>query len=97
MFKKALHRITVVWCLYGLGRLCIFVNPWVFRVAKIFKPVFEDNSEYEFLDNIPWDSSSIEQNLVLWFAIFLGAFILFFAYCGVHHFANWFFNTEKED
>lgn len=81
MAKKMLHRIVVVWCLYGLVRFCIWLNPLVFRVARIL-----DSS----LD--PKDGIAI---FMVWFSILVIAFVAVLIFTAIHAFSNWFFN-EKE-
>ena len=83
MIKKALHRITVIWCLYGLARLLILVHPyllWVFGKA---------NSD--FLDE------SIESSIAVWLILLVVVLVIFIAGAGVHHFSNWFFNSDTEN
>lgn len=96
MLKKMLHRVFVIWCLYGLVKLCIFVNPWLFRLAKVIKPVYEDNSEWEFIEDVPWNSSSPEQIITLWLFVFVCLFALFLASAILHGFSRWFFNENKD-
>ncbi len=31
--KSLVRKAMVAWCLYGVVKLCIFVNPWVFKVV----------------------------------------------------------------
>ena len=96
MFKKLLHRITVVWCLYGLVRLCILFNPWVFRIAKLIKP-FNYESSINPSFNEAWDSGDIGQIMEVWFFVAIIIVIVALASFGIHHFANWFFNTSNEN
>lgn len=56
MFKKLFQRIAIIWCLYGIVKLCIFLNPWMFRLAAMVKPVLQDNSKWLSKEDIPWDS-----------------------------------------
>jgi len=84
MIKKALHRITVVWCLYGLARFCILINPLLIR---LFKLVGLGESFYG-LDE--WGDIAM-----MWFLTLCGVAVLVFIGIAIHHFANWFFNTKK--
>lgn len=94
MVKKLLHRITVVWCLYGLVRGCILVNPLAFRFVKIFSPLYDDNSMYHSLPDIPWSVADPVHVLIVWFWVCLCVCVALAIIAGIHHFANWFFNTQ---
>ena len=85
MFKKALHRITVVWCLYGLGRIIMFLNPYVMWVfTKYLDPTYpEGDLELQIVGSV-----------LMWMFVGAGLFSLFIISCGIHAFANWFFNTK---
>lgn len=96
MIKKMLHRVTVVWCLYGLVRLCIFVNPLLFRLMKLFMPVYEDNSAYQHIPDEPWNPADPEQILMVWFLVIVAIGIIVGISAAIHHFANWFFSTKKD-
>lgn len=79
MFKKALHRIVVIWCLYGLVRVLMFVHPhllWCF--AKV-DPAFKNDSDGPY---------------IMWVATVFGLFFLFLLGLLIHAFSNWFFNTK---
>ena len=95
MIKKCLHRITVVWCLYGLVRVCIFANPWMFRLAKIIAPVWEDNSAYRSLEDVPWSTTDPFQIFVVWFCVCAAAFVVFLILAAIHNFTDWFFSTKN--
>ncbi len=96
MFKKLLHRITVAWCLYGLVRVCIYANPLVFWVAKMIKP-FNYESSIDPSFNDAWDSGDIGQIMEVWFFAAIAIGLVALAGFGIHHFANWFFNTANEN
>lgn len=85
MFKKALHRIVVVWCLYGLVKLCIFVNPLMFGVWAMV---------------LPKDDPPILGDGGHTFTLWCGTIIVFatlaLAGYGIHRFSDWFFNTSKK-
>lgn len=85
MIKKALHRITILWCLYGLVRICIWVNPWVFKVWAIVLPKHD-----------PPIADDAERTVVLWVSSIVVFAVLALAYTGVHYLANWFFNTSNK-
>lgn len=96
MIKKTLQRIFVIWCLYGLVRLCIVVNPLVFALARIvYGPAWDDNSRWNGIADIPWDSGSGEQIAVVWVWVVIAVGALALAGYGVHCFSNWFFGTKK--
>lgn len=97
MIKKALHRITVVWCLYGLVRLCMFVNPLVFRVAKMIKPFWDDNSAYHSIDNELWNVADPYQIVYVWFFVAVTIGVIALILSGINEFSNWFFNTKPEE
>jgi len=84
MFKKALHRIVVVWCLYGLVRFCIIVNPLLFLVHKTLGIKFQP------------DTSLAEQTTALWIIAVIIIAAAVAASIAVHKFSNWFFNTPKK-
>jgi len=96
MLKKMLHRIVIIWIGYGLVRLCILVNPWLFRLVKVVKPVYEDNSEYSTFEDVLWNSGNIEQIIVLWLFVFICLFALFIVSAVLHGFSRWFFNENKD-
>jgi hypothetical protein len=89
MFKKLLHRATIAWCIYGLARLCVFVNPLVFKVLKLWKPVF-------MLDD-KWNHKSPEQILIVWMCVLTGVFVFFMIFAAIHAFSSWFFNESSKD
>jgi len=97
MFKKLLHRITVVWCLYGLVRVCIIANPLAFRLIKIFKPLWDDNSRWSHLEDEPWNMADPFHIVCVWFWVAVGIVVIMAISAGIHHFANWFFNTANEN
>ena len=88
MIKKALHRITVIWCLYGLACIITFIHPqllWVF--AKIGPEFAPSHPEYNI----------VTASAIMWFTIIIGGLMLFIAGAAIHHFSNWFFNSDTEN
>ena len=83
MLKKILRMITVTWCLYGVVRLCILVNPLVFRVAKLIKPLWNQTDNFHIF--IVWTTVLVVVVLAI---IFYGVIQLFF---------DWVFNTGYDD
>ena len=96
MIKKLLHRITVVWCLYGLIRLCIFANPWVFRIAKMYRPLFYKSRASDNF-NESWDIADPYQIIFVWFWVAVALGLVLAACAVIHIFSDWFFNTQKKD
>jgi len=84
MFRKLLRRIAILWCLYGLVKVCIFVNPWLFCVAKMIKP-------YE-----PWDSTSAFQISLVWAVVLFALGIAGIICCVIHYLSEWFFGETEE-
>lgn len=98
MAKKLFHRIVIVWCLYGLVRFCIFINPLVFRAAKFIKPQLEDNNSWSSIPNVEWNHESIGQIMLVWVFVLVGTFVVLLIIAAIHNFSNWFFNEKpKED
>jgi len=85
MFKKALHRVVVIWCLYGLAKVCIFVNPLLFKVWAMISPI-----------GYPPILGDGADTFGVWAISILAVTVLVIVYCGVHRFSNWFFNTGKK-
>ena len=88
IMKKLLHRIIVIWCLYGLGRLCIFVNPLLFRFAPLLGSWSNDPTD-------TWDSSRPDQIFLVWIVAFGALGTIFLAYLGVRAFADWLFSSSN--
>lgn len=80
MIKKILHRITVVWCLYGLVRFLMFVHPYLLWCFAKVDPAFKTDSDGP---------------VIMWFVTVFGLLILFVLGVAIHQFSNWFFNTTK--
>jgi len=83
MIKKALHRITVIWCLYGLVRLLMLIDPLLRRL-------------YYHLGWVRADMVKEDQQILPWaitVGLLVGAGVLLIS---VHFFANWFFNTKSK-
>ena len=83
MFKKALHRIVVVWCLYGLVRVGLFVQPYVTWLGGRMGLSNEKHG-------------ALCEELIPWLAIIVGGVVLLSVCMGIHAFSNWFFNTPKK-
>ena len=83
MIKKALHRITVIWCLYGLARLLILVHPYLLWLCGKINPNLCDGS--------------IETSIAVWLILFVVILVIFLAGAGIHHFSNWFFNSDTKN
>ena len=86
MFKKLLHRVVVVWCLYGLVRLCILVNPLLFMLCRI--------SGLKWNSDTAMDITEPGHVLGVWVAFALTAGLLFLLGAAVHAFSNWFFSKQ---
>lgn len=84
MIKKCLHRIAVVWCLYGLVRVCILANPLLLRLANLALP------QDAILAN-----GGTEAIVATWLLALLTILALVVIVGAIHLFANWFFNTQK--
>ncbi len=97
MVGKMFRRIVIVWCIYGLVRICVFLNPWLFRLCKIIKPHFEDNSKWSTIPSIEWDCASTLQILAVWIITLIVALIGFLIVLAIHSFSGWFFNEEEEE
>jgi len=89
--------MVVVWCIYGLVRICILANPLAFRFIKIFKPLWDDNAQWESIEDIPWDIADPFQIVCVWFWVCIVIGVILAISAGIHHFSNWFFNTEPKD
>lgn len=79
--KKLLRRATVVWCLYGLGLICIWIHPmlgWLFRQANMTNETMGTGFEAAGI----------------WFFLVIGLALLTFAGFCIHWFSNWFFNEK---
>lgn len=96
MVKKMLHRIVIVWCIYGFVRVCIWANPLLFRVAKIIMPLWWDSLVDPKFDE-PWNCTAPEQILVVWFCVLVIMIVVVLVFAALHAFSNWFFNEKKED
>lgn len=85
MIKKTLHRIVIVWCIYGLVRVCIWVNPLLFWVANIIDPDYE------------WDKADWGEIFALWAITTVLILVVILIFVAIHAFSNWFFNEKKEN
>ena len=91
---KLLRRAMVVWCVYGIVKLCILVNPLLFWVAGKVTPYYYDRSMYPSLKSVTWDSSSPEQIVCVWLIALLGAIVAGIVVCGIHYAAKAIFNER---
>lgn len=93
--KKVMRRIVILWCVIGLGKVCACVHPWLFRIAQMKWPVWDDNSRWDSIPDEMWNTHSIEQSVVVWFwAVVLIALCVAAVFAG-HAFTAWLFG-EKE-
>jgi hypothetical protein len=88
MIKKALHRITVCWCLYGLYRFYIWTAPYLVWIADY---IFDKAGDMKFSSEAC--PSSLEA-LIVWIVIISIGAIAFLVCAAIHHISNWFFNTK---
>ena len=91
---KLLRRAMMVWCVYGIVKLCILVNPLLFWVAGKVRPYYYDRSMYSSFKSVTWDSSSPEQIVYVWFIALLGAIVAGIVVCGIHYAAKAIFNER---
>lgn len=88
MIKKALHRITVCWCLYGLYLVLSIINPFVFKIYNIVG----DRLDFSFT----CEPDNIEDFIVVYFWFFVAVIAVFASCAGIHFASDWFFNVKKQ-
>lgn len=79
---KVLRRVIVLWCVYGLVRICVWANPFVMKLAKL---VFAEDFVYN-----PGASTA-----GIWFLLILALGGIVLAIYALHCFAAWLFNEKK--
>ena len=84
MIKRILHRVVILWCLCGLVKLCIFLNPLVFFVWTMVLPA-----------NDPPVLGNTEHVAILWLSSIIAFGVFAFACWALHLFSDWFFGTKK--
>ena len=83
VLPKILRRGIVLWCLYGLARLAILVNPLVLAFGVWVDGYF------------PNPSSTAESNVGGWLLVIIGLAVLCVVSFAVHKFSTWLFNEKK--
>lgn len=78
LLPKVLRRLIVVWCVYGLARLCILVNPLVVRLAELM---------------FDWEISSADV-AGTWVLLAIASGTCVFLCVLLHRFAAWLFNEK---
>lgn len=91
---KILRRAMVVWCLYGVGKLFIMVNPLLFWIVARAFPYYRDNSQFKTIASVEWNSRSLEQILWVWFWAVLAIGIAAGIVAGIHYAAKAIFNES---
>ena len=74
--RSLARKAVVAWCLYGVVRIFVFVNPWLFRLLTLWKPYYDSNERWKYIDPEPWDSTAVEQIIEVWFCTVVGVGIL---------------------
>ena len=97
MCAKVLRRLVVLWCMFGAWKCCVFANPWLFRIAEMLYPYWDDNSEWDVLENELWDAGSIEQRIFVWFWTAIVIALLIAASASMHVFTSWLFNENEDE
>lgn len=101
MIKRMLHKVIIVWCLYGLIRLIIFAHPWLFWLAARVKPNFARSGEYSYdlhdYIPIPWDASSTKQSFWVWLTAIGGVAVALFLCAILAEAKDWLFNVDDHD
>jgi len=97
LIPKLIRRIIMIWVFYGVYKFCIFVNPYLFWIAQKIKPVYDDNSRWSTIPDIPWDSSDSEQIFEVWFFTLVFIIVLGLIIAGIHYFSEWLFNEGKDN
>ena len=110
MIKRMLHKLIVVWCLYGAVRVIIFIHPWMFWLAARVKPYF-GKGDYELVrgsdgcllnpikrayEHIAWDSGSFVQNLWVWGTGLAAIAVVLIFLAILSGFSNWLFNKRGD-
>jgi hypothetical protein len=78
LLKTILRRVIVVWCLYGISRWCILVNPLVVRLAGL---IYDGEIK----------TSDVART---WFWLILAAVFLIVICLSLHVFTKWLFNEK---
>lgn len=81
LLPKILRRIIVVWCLYGVARLCILMNPHVLWIGAQVGP---DNSQHQII------ADATEG----WSLCITAVGLCLLASYGIHCFSSWLFNEK---
>ncbi len=96
MCRKVLRRLVIMWCIFGTWKCCVFANPWLFRVAEMIFPYWDDNSRWGSLENELWDAGSWQQRIFVWFWTILAIALVVGAIAVMHAFTAWLFNEHKK-
>ncbi len=106
MIKKMLHKLIVVWCLYGAVRVILFIHPWMFWLAARAQPYFgkselkhrwsSDGHLEKFYENVAWDSGSIAQNCCVWGIGLAAIAVVLICLAILGKFSNWLFNKRGD-
>jgi len=82
MFKKAMRRIVVLWCLYGLAKAAILVNPLVVKLGAVVTTALElrdDKPSFTFAG---------------WMTVIIAVGATFLAGTAVHAITRWLFGEK---
>lgn len=81
MIVKLLRRLCIAWCLFGIAKICIWVNPWILKLSSII--------------GIGSYVDTFSATLIMWLIIIIGAGTLLTLALFFHWFSIWFFNEKK--
>lgn len=74
--KNILRKIAVLWCGYGILKLCLTLTPLLFKIATLIKPNYHTSGVNERF-NDAWDYTSMEQIVTVWAAtLFIGIVVV---------------------
>lgn len=84
MIAKLVRRLIIIWCLWGVIRLCIFMHPFLMGVAKRADPNYFVRSP-----------ASVEDGAIVWFILLLGAIVVVVIVAAIHCFSSWLFKENE--
>ena len=83
MILKLIRRAIVIWVGYGIVKLCILLNPYLFALARLTGPNFDEGQ--------PLDHTDPTQVIIMWFTSLLAIGLLCLAVYLIHRLTAWIF------